>query len=534
MAPASQDRSTAGPSPACLARLIVLALAALVVTGLAKPVSAQTFLSVTDQGLPEPRGEAESVDFVFVVNLTDLSGRPDPHPFTTVQVGFTTVDGGPADCFPFACAKAGKDYVPTNGVLIFPPFMTSQEMKVPVLRDQVRETNEAFFVLLLTPTNAIFQDPFGLARITNQVPPRSVRSENTVTEFSNGFIGHPGGMVVGPDGNFWMTEQFDGRLVTFDRQTLTASEYPPRNQPFLPGTWPAPLPPFALVHFITTGPDIIAPITPGDSNLWFTTLDDQIGTFDLGTKEFRMFRLRDYGIQPFSVPHFIQNGGDGFFYFTLENEEIFPEPGGQNKTVTGPGRLARISINPPNFIEDFPNALPPDRQIGNRMHGLTIDADGNIWAGLEGFDEVWKFNRATLRFEGPPIELPLGSGPHDLMLGPDNNVYVVLQDSNQLGRFNPRTGEVRVFDVPGLSPEDGPSLVFLSIGPDNTSLWFSEFLNDRIGRFDLLTHEFTEFHRGITGGSAPIGIVTGPDGNIWFTEAVPDTRSPGRIGRLIP
>jgi len=518
-----------------LARLIVLALAALVVAGWAKPASAQTFLAVTDQGLPAPRPGAEPVDFVFVVNLTDASGLPDPHPNTTVQVGFTTVDGGPNDCDPFACAKAGKDYVQTNGVLTFPPGVISQQWTVPVLSAKARESNEAFFVLLLTPQNAIFQNPFGLARITQQVPPRSDASKNKVTEHTHGFIGHPGGVVVGPDNNFWMTEQFDGRLVTFDPQTLMATEFPPRNQPFLFGTWPAPLPPYALVHFVTTGPDIIGPdITPGDSNLWFTTLDDQIGTFDLATKEFRMFRLSDYGIHPFSVPHFIQNGGDGFFYFSLENEELFPEPGGQNKSRTGPGRLARISIYPPNIIQDFPGALPPERQIGNRMHGLTIDADGNIWAGLEGFDEGWRFNRDTLAFEGPPIQFPLGSGPHDLMLGPDNNVYVVLQGSNQLGRFNPSTGEVRVFDVPGLSPKDGPSMVFLALGPDKTSLWFSEFVNDRIGRFDLITNEFTEFYRGIQGGAAPIGIVTGPDGNIWFTEAVPDTRFPGRIGRLIP
>lgn len=554
MAPARRTSSTPVHSPA---RPILLALAALVVAvvPVGSPAWAQTAVAVVDQGLPVPEG-AGSVDFAFVTNVVNIAtGAPDPHPFTTVQVGFTTVDGASADCAPFACAKIGKDYVPTNGVLTFPPGVTRQEIHVQVLRRESRKTNEVFFVLLLTPTNAIFRDPFGLGRITRQVPPKGTPSDQAALEFSQGFCGHPGGMVISnQDHNFWMTEQFDGRLVTFDPVTKTPTEYPPippgipcgesPNPGFLPGTWPPPLPPFALVHFITNGPDIIDNVTPGDSNLWFTTLDDQVGTFDVETKQFRMFRLVESGIHPFSVPHFIlklrseatpQCVDDGFFYLTFENEELFPEPGGQNKTRTGPGRLARIMINPPNLIQDFPNALPPDRRIGNRMHGAVVDANCNIWAGLEGFDEIWRFNRTTLQFEGPPIHLPPGSGPHDLVLGPDNFIYVVSQDANQIDRFNPLTGAVEVFDVPGLTPEDGPSLVFLSPGPEHppTSLWFSEFLNDRVGRFDLVTHRFTEFYKGVSGGSAPIGIVTGLDGDIWFTEAVPDSAHfTGRIGCL--
>jgi len=533
----NQRSATARPwrrLPVLTSGVVLVVVAGLLLP--VKPALAQgvTFLTVDDAGLPEPR-DAKSVDLVFLVRLTDTSGLPDPHPFTTVQVGYTTTDGSKVDCGPFACAKAGKDYRPTTGVLTFMPGETSKEIHVPILRDRRKEPNEVFFVLLLTPNNAIFMDPFGLGRITTQTPPRGSASSKSVEEFTNGFIGHPGGMVVGPDGNFWMTEQFDGRLVVFDRATLTATEFPTRPQPPLAGTFPAPLPGFALVHFITRGPDVIGPdIRPGhDSNLWFTTLDDQIGTFDLDTKEFRMFRLVESGIVPFSSPHFIQYAGDGFFYFTMQDEEVFPEPGGQNKSRIGRGRLARFNLATMR-AEDFPNALPQDRQMGNRMHGLTIDANGNIWAGLEAFDEVWKFNKTTQMFEGPPIHFPTGSGPHDLMLGPDRKIYVVLQDDNQLGVFDPDTGETEEFKVPGLSHRDGPSLVFMAIGPDNTSIWFSEFLNDRIGRFDLNTHRVTQFYKGMQGGAAPIGLVTGPDGNIWFTEAVPDLRFPGRIGRLIP
>jgi streptogramin lyase len=41
----------------------------------------------------------------------------------------------------------------------------------------------------------------------------------------------------------------------------------------------------------------------------------------------------------------------------------------------------------------------------------------------------------------------------------------------------------------------------------------------------------TEFGAGITGGATPLGITTGPDGNIWFTEEAPIAN---RIGRITP
>ncbi len=271
----------------------LLGLAVLVVVSMGtagRQAWAQTALMVVDQGLPADKIKGADdndvpVDFEFVVRLVNITtGLPDPHnsPPTTVQTGFTTVDGGPADCFPFACATAGKDYVPTNGVLTFLPGETVKTITVPVHKRK-RKTNQVFFVLLLTPANAIFQDPFGLGRITKQVPPKKTASTVEATEFSPvGMVGHPGGMVVGADDRIWMTEQFDGRLVAFNVFTQEATEYP-TPPAFILGTLPPPLFPFALVHFITVGPDIIGNITPGDSNLWFTTLDDQIGPFDIET-----------------------------------------------------------------------------------------------------------------------------------------------------------------------------------------------------------------------------------------------------------
>jgi hypothetical protein len=166
-----------------------------------------------------------------------------------------------------------------------------------------------------------------------------------------------------------------------------------------------------------------------------------------------------------------------------------------------------------------------------RLHGLTLDADGHVWGTLETTGQIIRFNTQTKEWD-KTVQFSAGSGPHDAILGPDGNIYVVLTDNGKIGQYNPRTEEVREFAT-SLTPQDGNSLVFLTVGPDPKFLWFSEFLNDRIGRLNIETGEVTEFTCGISPNSGPIGIVVGPDGNIWFSEPVLDTRVPGRMGRLV-
>ena len=50
-------------------------------------------------------------------------------------------------------------------------------------------------------------------------------------------------------------------------------------------------------------------------------------------------------------------------------------------------------------------------------------------------------------------------------------------------------------------------------------MWFTEPGGNRVGRITP-TGSFTEFTAGITAGSSPNAIAPGPDGNLWFSEAV--------------
>jgi hypothetical protein len=161
---------------------------------------------------------------------------------------------------------------------------------------------------------------------------------------------------------------------------------------------------------------------------------------------------------------------------------------------------------------------------------LTVDSEGNIWAALQGPSQLARFNLQTKTFDRFASFSP-GSGPIDVAFGPDGNIYATLQFINKLGQFDPRTGMTREFATT-LGPLDGPSVDQLIVGPDGQSIFFNEFLNDRIGRFDIATQQITEFNSGITPNSAPLGMVVGPDGNVWFSEVSLNPVVPGRIARL--
>jgi streptogramin lyase len=337
----------------------------------------------------------------------------------------------------------------------------------------------------------------------------------TVTEFEDGFTGHPGGLVLGSDGNFWISEQFDDRIAMFDIETKTATEYdiPVDTQP----------------HNVYSGPD---------GNIWFTGLNDNIGVFDIKTHESKLFRE---GITPGSEPHVIiaDPTNDQIMWFTETNGS----------------RIARFDRQTEEIVEfDLgENALP---------HGIVPHPDGkSIWWAEQGPDAL-----GFLDLSDGPIETQAdfdahytqlkgwgdGTGPHDPLFGPDGNVYATLQDSNQLGRYNVADGTFETFDT-GIPPFPGAEVVegrgtqsieeaadedslrsfyTLANSADGTKVFFNAAVQNAIGMFDLETEKIVFLKKGIEPAGGPLFLAQGPDGNIWFTEVELIANLPGRIARL--
>jgi hypothetical protein len=111
----------------------------------------------------------------LTVALSALSGRE-------VSVRYATADG---------TAKAGTDYLPASGALVFSPGITAQKAAVTILGDRTAEAAEAFRFVLAEPRNAVLGD--GEAAVTiadddtllkaeiTDPPPGSVLASSTVT-----------------------------------------------------------------------------------------------------------------------------------------------------------------------------------------------------------------------------------------------------------------------------------------------------------------------------------------------------------------
>src|SRR5262249_53500634 len=93
----------------------------------------------------------------FTVTLA-AAGQP-------VTVAYATVNG---------TASAGSDYQSTSGTLTFAPGETSKTVTVLVNGDRLAEPNEAFFVNLSSPTNAVINDGQGVGTIVDDEPRISI------------------------------------------------------------------------------------------------------------------------------------------------------------------------------------------------------------------------------------------------------------------------------------------------------------------------------------------------------------------------
>lgn len=89
--------------------------------------------------------------------------------------------------------------------------------------------------------------------------------------------------------------------------------------------------------------------------------------------------------------------------------------------------------------------------------------------------------------------------------GPDGNLWLTDAATSSVVKMTPQ-GKITAFSVP--SPGGG-----ITVGPDG-NLWFTLF--NAIGRLSPDGSSLVQFPLPFR---APVGIVAGPDGNLWFTES---------------
>jgi streptogramin lyase len=212
-----------------------------------------------------------------------------------------------------------------------------------------------------------------------------------------------------------------------------------------------------------------------------------------------------------------------------------------NKLFSGAPAIGRVT--PEGTITDYIGGA----EEAPKLSGLNEESDLiSIVAGPGGSKYLWFTDRGTITPSIGVIDSTSpetatefsiqakggneGSMPEGIAVGPEGNLWftdaneakpaigkIVLSSKNEIEK-------IEEFST-GLNPESKP--LGIVAGADG-NLWFTDGsgITKAIGRINPSTHEIKEFATGENsepGGQpsefGPWGIVAGPDGNVWFTEA---------------
>jgi hypothetical protein len=130
-------------------------------TGIGTIQDASPLPAILINDISTTEGDAGSATTVnFTVTLNSASGKQ-------VSVAYAITS---------ATATAGDDFIPNQGVITFAPGVVSRSLKVTILGDDLKESNETYTVTLSTPVNATLGDSSAVGTILDDdVPVLSIQ-----------------------------------------------------------------------------------------------------------------------------------------------------------------------------------------------------------------------------------------------------------------------------------------------------------------------------------------------------------------------
>jgi virginiamycin B lyase len=184
------------------------------------------------------------------------------------------------------------------------------------------------------------------------------------------------------------------------------------------------------------------------------------------------------------------------------------------------------SAAPTGSIRQYPTPSANSEPVA-----IAPGPEGSMW-----FTEQREGKIGRITLAGAPINewtIPTPeSEPTAIALGPDGNLWFTEEKGDKIGRITPG-GVISEFPLP---PNRRPNAI--TAGPGGL-IWFTENGEEenekkehvRVGRIGRISTAGGPISETIipTSTGEPMGITSGPDGNIWFTE-----RSAGNIGRMPP
>lgn len=302
------------------------------------------------------------------------------------------------------------------------------------------------------------------------VLPVAALAAPSATEYTTGFTAGAAirGMVAGPDGNLWMTDNVNGKV---DRVTPAGSVT----------VFDAPS--------ATSAPTGIA--AGPDGALWFVTGDKVVVRMTTAGAITGSYAMTG------SSPESIVAGPDGALWFT--------------ESGTG-AKIGRLTTS--GALTEYP--LPDG---GATPWDIAVGTDGKLWfTEHTNVAKVGKIDPVTHAITEYPVASAMGN---EIAAGPDGKMWMTVGGTS---------GKVARIATDGTGYQEWPTLTAnatpwgIADGGDGYVYFSEKTGGGAVGRISP-SGSMEEFQGGTTPGlspsSSPRGILLGPDGNLWFAEYLP-------------
>ena len=302
--------------------------------------------------------------------------------------------------------------------------------------------------------------------------------------------------AIDREGRVWFGEMGRNYLAVFDPRT---------------GAFQQIRPPYGVYGIM--GVEVAA-----DDTVWYAEqYANYIGHYIPATGHFQLYHLPDVNAPDPSHP------GKTQALPAAPNDLAFDARGNVWFTELNANAIGRLDPRS-GAIKQFALATSSKTQMLD-PYGIAIDPRGSVWFTEATTSTIGRLDPATgaLHFYTIP---GLSAGLMEIASDPHGAIWVTSFNSGLLLNLNPQTGTTTRYYAPA-SGDNAGGLYGLTITPDG-ELWVTLSALSVIARLDVASDRF--FYYTIpTSASLPLGIVSGPDHTLWFTEAGSD-----KIGMLQP
>lgn len=179
--------------------------------------------------------------------------------------------------------------------------------------------------------------------------------------------------------------------------------------------------------------------------------------------------------------------------------------------------LVKVKLDPETSNPRAANRFLVGKSSKSGLHGLcpSVTNPGTVWATIQYENAIVSLDPVADDLASPPIQLQRiqlpdeVAGPH-VVLEDGDDLWITCKDSGHIVRVNSNDeSDISIYKC-------SPNPIFVAIHPISNDVYASLDQSSKIFRLVRSSQTTSEIDLPKSKGTLPVGLVKGPDGNVWF------------------